>query len=143
MQRLRPGLVLAGRYRMIRHVASGGMGQVWEAFDETLERVVALKIMHPHTQDELAMAERFRDEARFAAQLSHPNTVTVHDFCEHDGLCFLVMEFVDGPTLGSLLASGPTCSASWRRHSRSHTTPGSSTATSSPPTSSSPTTAPS
>lgn len=107
MQRLRPGLVLAGRYRMVRHVASGGMGQVWEAFDDTLERVVALKIMHPHTQDELAMAERFRDEARFAAQLSHPNTVTVHDFCEDDGLCFLVMEFVDGPTLGAVLATGP------------------------------------
>ena len=85
MQRLRPGLVLAGRYRMIRHVASGGMGQVWEAVDETLERQVALKIMHPHTQDELALVERFRDEAKFAAQLSHPNTVTIHDFGEHEG----------------------------------------------------------
>ena len=107
MQRLHPGLVLSGRYRMIRHVASGGMGQVWEAFDATLERQVALKIMHPHTQDELALVDRFRDEARFAAQLSHPNTVTVHDFGEHEGLFFLVMEFVDGPTLGAVMAAGP------------------------------------
>ena len=107
MERLRPGLVLAGRYRMVRHVASGGMGQVWEAFDMTLQRQVALKIMHPHTQDEHDLAARFRDEARFAAQLSHPNTVMVHDFGEDAGLCFLVMEFVDGPTLRSLLAQGP------------------------------------
>lgn len=115
MQRLRPGLVLTGRYRMIRHVASGGMGQVWEAFDETLERVVALKIMHPHTADEHALVDRFKDEARFAAQLSHPNTVTVHDFGEDAGLSFLVMEFVDGPTLGGVLASGPMAADDVRR----------------------------
>lgn len=107
MQRLRPGLVLSERYRLVRHVASGGMGQVWEAMDATLQRRVALKIMHPHTQDELALAERFRDEARFAAQLSHPHIVTVHDFLEYEGLSFLVMEFVDGPTLATLLALGP------------------------------------
>ena len=115
MQRLRPGLVLAGRYRMIRHVASGGMGQVWEAVDETLERQVALKIMHPHTQDEIALVERFRDEAKFAAQLSHPNTVTIHDFGEHEGLFFLVMEFVDGPTLAGVLAAGPLPAEDVRR----------------------------
>lgn len=107
MQRLCPGLVLSERYRLIRHVASGGMGQVWEAVDDTLERRVALKIMHPHTQHELALAERFRDEARFAAQLSHPNIVTVYDFLEHEGLSCLVMEFVDGPNLATLLAGGP------------------------------------
>jgi len=107
MQRLRPGLVLSDRYRLVRHVASGGMGQVWEAVDDTLERRVALKIMHPHTQDELELAERFRDEARFAAQLSHPNIVTVHDFLDHEGLSCLVMEFVDGGTLATLLEDGP------------------------------------
>lgn len=107
MQRLRPGLVLSDRYRLVRHVASGGMGQVWEAVDDTLERRVALKIMHPHTQDELELAERFRDEARFAAQLSHPSIVTVHDFLDHEGLSCLVMEFVDGGTLATLLEDGP------------------------------------
>ncbi|WP_078920008.1 MULTISPECIES: serine/threonine-protein kinase [Tessaracoccus] len=107
MQRLRPGLVLADRYRLIGHVASGGMGQVWEAFDDVLERRVALKIMHPHSQDEITLAERFRDEARFAAQLAHPNIVTVFDYLDVDGLACLVMEYVDGPTLGGVLARGP------------------------------------
>ncbi|HSN42981.1 MAG TPA: serine/threonine-protein kinase [Propionibacteriaceae bacterium] len=107
MQRLRPGLVLSDRYRLIRHVASGGMGQVWEALDDTLERRVALKIMHPKNQHELALVERFRDEARFAAQLTHPNIVTVHDFIEWEGLSYLVMEFVDGPTLAAVLTRGP------------------------------------
>ena len=107
MERLRPGLVLAQRYRLIGHVASGGMGQVWEGFDDVLERRVALKVMHPHTRDEFALAERFRAEARFAAQVEHPNIVSVHDYVEHEGLSCLVMEFVDGPTLAGLLSRGP------------------------------------
>ena len=107
MQRLKPGVLLSERYRLIAHVASGGMGQVWEAFDDVLERRVALKVMHPSTQDEIALAERFRDEARFAAQLAHPNIVTVHDYLDFGGLSYLVMEYVDGPTLGALLARGP------------------------------------
>lgn len=115
MQRLRPGLVLSHRYRLVRHVASGGMGQVWEALDDTLERRVALKIMHPNSQDEVALVERFRDEARFAAQLSHPHIVTVHDFTEYEGLSYLVMEFVDGPTLAGLLARGPLAPDEVRR----------------------------
>lgn len=107
MHRLRPGVALSDRYRLVQHVASGGMGQVWEAVDDTLERRVALKIMHPHTQDEVALAERFRDEARFAAQLAHPHIVTIYDFLEYEGLVYLVMEFVDGPTLAALLERGP------------------------------------
>ncbi len=107
MQRLQPGLVLSERYRLLGHVASGGMGQVWEAFDDTLGRRVALKIMHPNTQDEIVRAERFRDEARFAAQLTHPNIVTIHDFLDFEGLSYLVMEFVDGLTLAALLSPRP------------------------------------
>lgn len=107
MERLEPGLVLAQRYRLVGHVASGGMGQVWEALDDVLQRRVALKIMHPHTQDELALVERFRDEARFAAQLTHANIVTIHDFLDHDDLFFLVMEFVDGLTLAEVMSRGP------------------------------------
>jgi eukaryotic-like serine/threonine-protein kinase len=115
VQRLRPGLVLSDRYRLVRHVASGGMGQVWEALDDLLQRRVALKIMHPSTHDEVALAERFRDEARFAAQLSHPNIVTVHDYVEYEGLAYLVMEFVDGPTLAALLTRGPLAPSEVRR----------------------------
>jgi len=105
VQRLKQDFVLSDRYRLLNEVASGGMGQVWAAFDQTLERRIAIKIMHPHTQDEFALAERFRDEARFAAQLTHPNIVTIYDFGEHDGLAYLVMELVEGPNLSNLLAT--------------------------------------
>ena len=105
MHRLKPDFVLSERYRLIEPVASGGMGQVWAALDPTLERRVAIKIMHPHTRDEFALVERFRDEAKFAAQLTHPNIVTIHDFGEHDGLAYLVMELVEGPNLSQLLSS--------------------------------------
>lgn len=89
-------------------VAAGGMGQVWAAVDEVLDRRVAIKIMHPQTVEQLAMTERFKAEARFAAAISHPNIVEVFDFGEHDGLSFLVMELIDGPTLAQLVAEqGP------------------------------------
>ncbi|NLE97530.1 MAG: serine/threonine protein kinase, partial [Propionibacterium sp.] len=90
------------------------MGQVWEAIDDVLLRRVALKIMHPHTQDELELVERFRDEARFAAQLMHPNIVTIHDFADFEGLAFLVMEMVDGMSLAQQLARGPLPAAQVR-----------------------------
>jgi len=108
VQRLKPDFLLSERYRLLSAIASGGMGQVWAAFDLTLQRRIAIKIMHPHTHDEFVLAERFRDEARFAAQLTHPNTVTIYDFGEHEGLAYLVMELVEGPTLaGVLAAQGP------------------------------------
>src|SRR5438105_2550644 len=75
------------------------MSSVFRARDTLLERLVALKILHEHhTQDE-AYVERFRREARAAAQLSHPNIVTVIDRGEADGRQFIVFEYVDGPTL--------------------------------------------
>ncbi len=108
VNRLGEGFVLSGRYRLRSQIAAGGMGQVWLARDAVLDRPVAVKIMHPQTIVERQVAERFRAEARFAAQLSHPNIVEVFDFGEHEGLAFLVMEFIDGPTLADLVASeGP------------------------------------
>lgn len=84
------------------------MGQVWAATDLVLQRKVALKVTHPQTQDHQALAERFKAEARYAAQLSHPNIVEVFDFGVQDGVTFLVMEFIEGPTLAELLAgNGP------------------------------------
>jgi len=106
VNRLVSGFLLTGRYRLSHLVAAGGMGQVWSAVDEVLRRTVAVKIMHPQTAEQQAMAGRFRAEARFAAQISHPNIVEVFDFAEHDGLAFLVMEYIDGPTLGQLVAEG-------------------------------------
>ncbi|HEY3339951.1 MAG TPA: serine/threonine-protein kinase [Propionicimonas sp.] len=104
MNRLTPGFLLSERYRLAEQVAAGGMAQVWAAVDEVLQRTVAVKIMHPQTLEQRAMTERFRAEAIIAAQISHPNIVEVFDFAEHEGLAFLVMEFINGPTLAELLA---------------------------------------
>lgn len=107
MHRLGPGLVLSSRYRLLELVASGGMRQVLAATDAVLERKVAVKVTHPQEQQQ-AVTERFRAEAKYAAQLSHPNIVEVFDFGVHDGLTFLVMEFIEGPRLAEMLAAnGP------------------------------------
>jgi len=108
MNRLAPGFLLSDRYELIERVATGGMGQVWSAVDRVLQRRVAVKVIHPQTAQQQAMKERLMAEARFAAQISHPNIVEVFDFGEHDGLAFLVMELIEGPTLGQVLADeGP------------------------------------
>ncbi|MFY4719438.1 serine/threonine-protein kinase [Streptomyces sp. LaBMicrA B280] len=83
------------------------MGEVWRAFDETLGRPVAVKLLLPHDSDPTA-SSRFRLEAQTAGRLSHPNVVGVLDFGEFEGRLFLVMELVDGGSLDGLLsASGP------------------------------------
>lgn len=108
MRRLTPGFVVSARFRLLERVASGGMGDVWAATDEVLERKVALKVARPQAHQFENAAERFKAEARYAAHLSHPNIVEVFDFGVHDGLTFLVMEFIEGPTLLQLLTDdGP------------------------------------
>jgi len=108
VHRLTPGFVLSSRFCLLERVASGGMGEVWAATDLVLERKVALKLTHPQTPGHQTVAERFKAEAKYAAQLSHPNIVEVFDFGEHEGLTYLVMEFIEGPTLAEMLATdGP------------------------------------
>lgn len=103
MHRLHDGYVLGGRYRLIRRIASGGMGEVWAGVDTPTGRDVAVKVMHPHTADEVEFAQRFRDEARYAAALVHPNIVDVYDSGDDDGLAYLVMELVEGGTVAELI----------------------------------------
>lgn len=103
MQRLQAGFTLGDRYVLRRQVGVGGMGEVWAANDTVLARTVALKIMHPRTDDESAYAKRFREEAMHTAGLSHLNIATLFDYGEHDGLAYLVMELVRGVTLQQLL----------------------------------------
>ncbi len=103
MDRLQAGLVLGGRYQLRDRIASGGMGHVWEGFDEVLHRNVAVKVMRPHASDESLFAERFRAEARLTAGLAHPNIATVFDYGEQDGYAFLVMELVQGVPLSTVL----------------------------------------
>ena len=108
------GRLIAGRYRLTEQIGRGGMGTVWLAADEMLNRRVALKRLHEDSRfadDELAlMYERTRREAQSAARIAHPNVVVVHDVVEDDGLPCIVMEYVPSTTLGALLKSGGTVS---------------------------------
>ncbi|HEX8067309.1 MAG TPA: protein kinase [Thermoleophilaceae bacterium] len=93
------GTVLSSRFRLEEQIGSGGMSTVYRAFDETLERPVAIKIMHRSLSGDEVQLERFRREARAAARLSHPHVVTVIDAGEDQGHPYIVFEFVDGETL--------------------------------------------
>ena len=100
---LETGATLGGRYTLGAAIASGGMGDVWEATDDVLQRPVAVKIMRPQATDDDSFIERFRDEARGSASLHHPNIATVFDYGEEDGTAYLVMELVPGRTLGDII----------------------------------------
>ena len=93
------GTVLSGRYRLESKLGSGGMSTVYLARDETLERWVAVKVMHREISDQPDQLERFRREARAVAQLSHPNVVAVIDAGEDGGYPYIVFEYVEGETL--------------------------------------------
>ncbi len=100
---LQTGATLGRRYTLGPAIASGGMGDVWEAADEVLRRPVAVKVMRPQGPSDAAFLERFRAEARSSASLHHPNIATVFDYGEEDGTAYLVMELVPGRTLGEMI----------------------------------------
>lgn len=97
------GRLVDGRYRILSHLANGGMASVYVAMDARLHREVALKIMRPDLAQDASFVDRFRSEARSAASLSHPNVVAVFDQGEDDGDVFLVMELVQGKTLRQVI----------------------------------------
>jgi eukaryotic-like serine/threonine-protein kinase len=104
-----PEVVLASRYRLVRPLASGGMGQVWRASDEILGRPVAIKLLRSEYAEDPEFVDRFRAEARRTAALSHPGIASVFDYGETgdpDGgtTAYLVMELVEGEPLSVLLA---------------------------------------
>src|ERR1043166_486763 len=84
-----------GKYEVLRHIATGGMGAVYKAVDVDLGREVALKVMAPEMAAKPGMLERFRREAQHAAKLRYPHIVTIYDFGEANGTFFLAPEFVD------------------------------------------------
>ena len=104
------GRLVAGRYRLLSPLGTGGMGTVWRAEDTVLGRHVAVKeVTFPHglsDEDRDVLRERTRREARAAARLDHPSAVTVYDVVEEDGAPYLVMELVDGHTLSQVVRSG-------------------------------------
>ena len=97
------GLVLNGRYQLLERIGTGGMSDVFRARDLMLERSVAIKILHEKYSDDKAFQDRFKAEARAAANLSHPNIVTVHDFGYDHGQLFIVMEHIPGKDLKTIL----------------------------------------
>jgi tRNA A-37 threonylcarbamoyl transferase component Bud32 len=93
------GMQLSGRYRLDAQIGAGGMSTVYRAFDQTLERRVAIKLMHREIASDSDQLERFRREARAVAQLSHPHIVGVIDAGEDEGRPYIVFEYVEGETL--------------------------------------------
>lgn len=97
------GELVDGRYRVLRHLADGGMATVLLATDTRLDREVALKVMRPDLAADETFVARFRREARSAARLSHPNVVPVLDQGEDGGLVWLAMEYVEGRTARAVI----------------------------------------
>jgi serine/threonine-protein kinase len=104
----RVGVTLSGRYRLQRLIATGGMGQVWEAVDSRLGRRVAVKVLKAEFSSDPEFVERFRAEARTVAMLNHPGIASVYDYGETDmdgegRTAYLVMELINGEPLNSVL----------------------------------------
>jgi eukaryotic-like serine/threonine-protein kinase len=98
------GTVLSGRYKLAAKLGSGGMSTVYLARDTTLDRDVAVKVMHREMSEQPDQLERFRQEARAVAKLSHPNVVAVIDAGEDGGYPYIVFEYVEGETLKQRIA---------------------------------------
>ncbi len=94
---------IIGTYRVLEKLGEGGMGEVYKARDEKLDRMVALKILHTTKATDPGFRDRFQREARAIAALTHPNIVTVHSIEEHNGEPFLTMELVEGRTLAEII----------------------------------------
>ena len=105
---LQPGQNLRDRYRIVRHIGRGAMGEVYEARHARLVGRYAIKILNVDLTQNHTALQRFRREAAIASELRHPNIVQVIDFDEtDDGRPYLVMELLDGRDLGALIAEGP------------------------------------
>ena len=100
---MKEGDLLNQRYQLLERLGSGGMAEVFRARDLMLERPVAIKVLRSDYSSNKDFQDRFRQEARAAANLSHPNIVTVHDFGFDNGQLFIVMEYVPGTDLKTLL----------------------------------------
>ncbi|MCA9999261.1 MAG: serine/threonine protein kinase, partial [Anaerolineales bacterium] len=95
--------ILNGRYRLIKRIGSGGMSIVYQAQDMSLGRLVAIKMLHESLTGDEGFLRRFQREAHAAANLSHPNIVTVHDIGQDGYKHYIVMEYVDGRTLKQII----------------------------------------
>ncbi|MGY2065957.1 serine/threonine-protein kinase [Blastococcus sp. SYSU DS0619] len=116
------GSLLAGRYEITAPIATGGMGEVWKARDQVLDRIVAAKVLKTEYTNDPSFLARFRNEARHTAALSHPNIASVYDYGETTDdsgvqtLAFLVMEFVEGQPLVTILHEEGRLPVDWTLH---------------------------
>ncbi|HWC09462.1 MAG TPA: PASTA domain-containing protein [Solirubrobacterales bacterium] len=108
MAEVNEGSVIDGRYRVLRKIGAGGMADVWLAEDTHLQRQVALKVLHKHFAQDREFVARFQREAESAAGLQHPNVVAVYDRGDFDGVNYIAMQYVEGPTLKQLIDRGLT-----------------------------------
>ncbi|MDQ6716507.1 MAG: serine/threonine protein kinase, partial [Actinomycetota bacterium] len=101
-------VLIGGRYRLVNRIGTGGMGVVWEAWDERLRRPVAVKQLHPHRggsdEDADLANQRAMREARITARLHHPHAVPVFDVVEHDGQPCLIMQYLPSTSLHAVLS---------------------------------------
>ena len=102
-----PDRVLIGRqigpYKITSLLSAGGMGEVYKARDSKLNRSVAIKVLPPDKTSDADRKRRFVQEARAASALNHPNIITIHEIGREDGIDFIVMEYVEGKTLGQMI----------------------------------------
>jgi tRNA A-37 threonylcarbamoyl transferase component Bud32 len=99
-----------GPYRILEQLGQGGMATVYKAYHASLDRYVALKVLHQAFLEDANFHARFQREARLVAKLEHPNIVPIYDFAEHNGQPYLVMKFIEGETLKARLGRGPLSS---------------------------------
>ena len=96
-----------GPYEILSAIGAGGMGEVYRARDARLDRTIAVKVLAPVLSGNPEYRQRFEREARTVAALSHPNICPVYDIGAHDGVDYLVMEYLEGETLAARIAKGP------------------------------------
>src|SRR6185503_16675435 len=96
-----------GHYKILDRIGAGGMGEVFRARDTRLGRTVAIKVIAPQIADDPGRRERFLEEARAAATLSHPNIAALYEIGEDQGRLFLAFEFVPGESLKTLIGGRP------------------------------------
>src|SRR6478609_9960644 len=106
MAEVTDGTLVDGRYRIERRLGSGGMADVYCAYDHQLGRQIALKVLHRRFARDREFVERFRREASAAAGLQHPNVVGVFDRGTYDGTHYIAMEYVEGASLKDLIDRG-------------------------------------
>ncbi len=95
------------QYEIAEPIGAGAMGEVYLARDRKLDRQVAVKSLPPEMAADAGRLRRFEQEARAASALNHPNIVTIHEIGEHGGTPYIVMQYIEGETLSTILSAGP------------------------------------